>query len=53
MQNEHESERRIADLLDEAKQLCNIIGKSIVTAKENLPKPKRDPPPPPTPESTS
>ncbi len=30
-------EKRILDLLDEAKQLCNIIGKSIVTAKRTCP----------------
>ena len=27
---------RMSDLLDEANQLCNIIGKSVVTAKSNL-----------------
>ena len=29
---------RIEPLLDESNQLCNIIGKSVVTAKANLPK---------------
>ena len=29
------SAHRVAPLLDEAEQLCNIIGKSIVTAKAN------------------
>ena len=29
------SEARIEDLLDECNQLCNLIGKSIVTAKSN------------------
>jgi four helix bundle protein len=28
-------ESRMAPLLDEAQQLCNIVGKSIVTAKAN------------------
>lgn len=28
-------EHRMGDLLDECDQLCNIIGRSIVTAKEN------------------
>ena len=28
-------EQRMAPLLDEAEQLCNIVGKSIVTAKAN------------------
>ena len=28
-------ETRMAPLLDEAQQLCNIVGKSIVTAKAN------------------
>ena len=28
-------ELRMAPLLDEAQQLCNIVGKSIVTAKAN------------------
>ena len=33
---------RLADLLDEANQLCNILGKSVVTAKRNAGKlPKR------------
>ena len=29
------AEYRMSELLDEAKELCNIIGQSIVTAKEN------------------
>ena len=29
---------RIEPLLDESNQLCNIIGKSVVAAKANLPK---------------
>ena len=29
-------ETRMAELLDKANQLCNIVGKSIVTAKANL-----------------
>ena len=29
---------RIEPLLDESNQLCNIIGKSVVTVKANLPK---------------
>ena len=28
-------EQRMSELLDEANQLCNIIGKSVVTAKAN------------------
>ncbi|MCM2370302.1 four helix bundle protein [Rhodopirellula sp. ICT_H3.1] len=28
--------KRMSDLLDEANQLCNIIGKSVLTAKSNL-----------------
>ncbi|HZN66084.1 MAG TPA: four helix bundle protein [Tepidisphaeraceae bacterium] len=35
-------ETTLADLLDEANQLCNILGKSVVTAKRNAGKlPKR------------
>ncbi len=34
------SDDRILPLLDECIQLCNIIGKSVVTAKANLQKPK-------------
>src|SRR6267378_7423664 len=30
-------EHRMSELLDEGDQLCNIIGQSIVTAKENRP----------------
>ena len=30
-------EHRMSELLDEGDQLCNIIGQSIVTAKENKP----------------
>ena len=38
------SEAQMADLLDECNQLCNIIGKSIVTAKSNQqPKPSTHP----------
>ncbi|MEO8272160.1 MAG: four helix bundle protein, partial [Aureliella sp.] len=33
-------EERILPLLDECIQLCNIIGKSVVTAKASLQKPK-------------
>ncbi len=33
-------ESRVFELLDEAIQLCNIVGKSIVTAKANYAKPK-------------
>lgn len=33
------SDDRISPLLDECIQLCNIIGKSVVTAKANLQKP--------------
>jgi four helix bundle protein len=29
---------RMSELLDEASQLCRILGQSIVTAKENAPK---------------
>ena len=29
------TEHRMSELLDESNQLCNIIGQSIVTAKEN------------------
>ena len=29
------SERRVSPLLDEAQQLCNIVAKSVVTAKTN------------------
>lgn len=32
-------ENRMADLLDESNQLCNIIAQSIVTAKSNAAKP--------------
>ncbi|NOZ39225.1 MAG: four helix bundle protein [Planctomycetes bacterium] len=32
------SEARLADLTDEASQLCRILGKSIVTAKQKDPK---------------
>lgn len=34
------SSARTSSLLDEAEQLCNIVGKSIVTAKDNLRKTK-------------
>jgi four helix bundle protein len=29
------SERQMAELLDECTQLCNIIGQSVLTAKQN------------------
>ena len=32
------SERRMAGLLDEAEQLCNIVGRSVVTAKRVRPR---------------
>ena len=32
---------RMTPLLDEVQQLCNIVGKSIVTAKGNQQKPKQ------------
>jgi len=35
---------RITPLLDEVQQLCNIVGKSIVTAKANQQKEKLQPP---------
>jgi four helix bundle protein len=34
------SEHRLAELQDEASQLCNIVGQSIVTAKANRTKPR-------------
>src|SRR6266700_1023458 len=37
------AEHRMGELLDECRQLCNIIAKSIVTAKENREKkPQRE-----------
>jgi four helix bundle protein len=33
------SEQRLAELQDEAAQLCNIIGQAVVTAKANRTKP--------------
>jgi len=35
------TEHRMAELLDECNQLCNMIGQSIVTAKENRAKKRR------------
>lgn len=40
LKSEMLSDNRIAPLLDECSQLCNIIGKSVVTAKANLQKSK-------------
>ena len=34
------SEHRLAELQDEATQLCNIVGQSVVTAKANRTKPR-------------
>ncbi len=34
-------EERMTPLLDEVQQLCNIVGKSIVTAKGNQQKPNQ------------
>lgn len=33
---------KLSDLLDECTQLCNIIGKSIVTAKDNRDEEKKN-----------
>lgn len=38
------TQKRIAPLLDEGKQLCKILGQSIVTAKSKRPPRKLDPP---------
>jgi four helix bundle protein len=35
MKTEMLTKQKMADLLDECNQLCNIIGRSIVTAKKN------------------
>ena len=40
LKSEMLSDDPVAPLLDECTQLCNIIGKSVVTAKANLEKPK-------------
>ncbi|WP_286762639.1 MULTISPECIES: four helix bundle protein [Rhodopirellula] len=40
LKSEMLSDDRIKPLLDECIQLCNIIGKSVVTAKTNLQNPK-------------
>jgi four helix bundle protein len=40
LKSEMLSDDRITPLLDECIELCNIIGKSVVTAKANLQKPK-------------
>ena len=36
------TEHRMAELLDECNQLCNMIGQSIVTAKEGKEKKRYD-----------
>src|SRR5438477_3905507 len=38
-------DQKLADLAEEAHQLCNIIGKSVVTAKQNARKKSSTPPP--------
>jgi four helix bundle protein len=40
LKSEMLSDDRIKPLLDESIQLCNIIGRSVVTAKANLQNPK-------------